>query len=144
MLNKVMLIGNLGADPEVRVQESGTKRVGLRLATSERLYDRAAERYVDHTEWHDVVLWGAAADYADRYLHKGDRLYVEGRLRAREWTDRNGVVHAGVNILGNDLKLLSRRREAENTAADSTAGEAADSSADLLPPRPTDPDDLPF
>lgn len=111
MVNKVILIGNVGADPEVRTLESGVKMARLRIATTERIYNREAQESRDHTEWHTVVLWRNLADVADRFLHKGSQVYIEGRLRSREWTDQQGNKRYSIEILADDLKMLGRRSD---------------------------------
>ena len=83
MINKVILIGNVGADPEIRTLESGVKMARIRVATTERIYNREAQESRDHTEWHSVVLWRNLADVADRFIRKGSQVYIEGRLRSR-------------------------------------------------------------
>src|SRR5699024_3016057 len=77
MINKVILIGNVGADPEIRTLESGVKMARLRIATTERIYNREAQESRDHTEWHSVVLWRNLADVADRFVRKGSQVYIE-------------------------------------------------------------------
>lgn len=89
MLNKVMLIGNVGKDPEVRHLEGGASVATLTLATNERYKDRSGET-VDKTEWHNVVLWRNLADLAERYIRKGTQIYVEGKIRTRSWEDQSG------------------------------------------------------
>ena len=95
-LNKVMLIGNVGKDPEVRYLDGnspagqGRKVASFTLATSERYRDRSGE-VRENTEWHNVVVWGQSADIVERYVKKGTQLYVEGRLRTRSWTDQSGA-----------------------------------------------------
>ena len=78
MINKVILIGNVGADPEIRTLESGVKMARIRVATTERIYNREAQESRDHTEWHSVVLWRNLADVADRFIRKGSQVYIEG------------------------------------------------------------------
>lgn len=111
MINKVILVGNVGADPEIRTTESGVKVANLRLATTERSYDRQTNTAKEFTEWHSVVLWRGLADVVDRYVRKGSQLYVEGSLRSREWTDRENNKHYSVEIVANDMKLLGRRND---------------------------------
>ncbi len=111
MINKVILVGNVGADPEVRTLESGVKTARLRLATTERMRSRDAQEPVEHTEWHTVTLWRNLADIVDRYVRKGSQLYIEGSLRTRDWTDQQGVKHYSTEIQANDMKLLGRRPE---------------------------------
>ena len=91
MINKVILVGNVGGDPEVRTTESGVKVARIRLATSERYTDKQSGERKELTEWHTITLWRGLADIVDRYVHKGSQLYIEGRLRTREWTDTNNI-----------------------------------------------------
>ncbi len=111
MINKVILVGNVGADPEIRTLETGTKVARVRLATTERIFNRQTQETKEHTEWHTVVLWRGLADVADKYVRKGSQIYVEGPLRSNEWTDKDGVKRYGVEIVANDMKLLGRRPE---------------------------------
>ncbi len=113
MINKVILIGNVGIDPEVRTLESGVKTARLRIATTERLYNRETQSTREHTEWHTVVLWRSLADVADRYIRKGSQVYIEGRLRSREWTDQQGVKRYTVEIMADDMKMLGRRGDSQ-------------------------------
>lgn len=122
MINKVILIGNVGIDPEIRTLESGVKMARLRIATTERIYNREAQEARDHTEWHTVVLWRNLADVADRFVRKGSQVYIEGRLRSREWTDQQGAKRTTVEILADDMKMLGRR--SDNQAAGQSAGGA--------------------
>lgn len=115
MVNKVILIGNVGADPEVRALEGGTKVARLRIATTERIYNRQTQETKEHTEWHNVTLWRNLADVADRFIRKGSQVYIEGSLRTREWTDKEGNKRYTTEIVANDLKMLGRR--SDNPAA---------------------------
>ena len=91
-LNKVMLIGNVGAEPEVRYVEQGVAVGSLRLATTERGYTlQNGTQVPERTEWHNVVVWRKQAEFVEKYVHKGDKLYIEGQLRTRNYDDRNGV-----------------------------------------------------
>ncbi len=116
MINKVILIGNVGADPEIRTLEGGTKVARVRLATTERIYNRQTQEAKDHTEWHSITLWRNLADVADRFIRKGSQIYIEGSIRSREWTDANGMKRYGIDIVANDLKLLGRRPEGSSGA----------------------------
>ena len=113
-LNKVMLIGNVGRDPEVRYLEGnnpgaqGRKVATFTLATSERFRDRSGETR-ENTEWHNIVAWGQPADVCERFVRKGTQLYIEGRLRTRKYTDRNGQEKYTTEINGDTLQLLGRR-----------------------------------
>ncbi|MBR5205802.1 MAG: single-stranded DNA-binding protein [Alistipes sp.] len=111
MINKVILVGNVGMDPEVRSLESGVKVARLRLATTERIFNRQTNESTDHTEWHTITLWRGLADVADKFVRKGSQIYIEGRLRSREW-DKDGVKHTAVEIVADEMKLLGRRTDA--------------------------------
>ena len=111
MINKVILIGNVGADPEVRSLEGGVKVARIRIATTERIYNRQTQEAREHTEWHSVTLWRNLADVADRFIRKGSQVYVEGRIRSRDWTDEAGNKRFAIEIMADDLKLLGRKQE---------------------------------
>ena len=119
MVNKVILIGNVGMDPEVRTLEGGAKVARVRLATTERLYDRQANETKEHTEWHTITLWRGLADVVDRYVRKGSQIYVEGRLRTREWMDKDNNKRYTTEILADTMNLLGRR--SDNPASDSAS-----------------------
>ena len=110
MINKVILVGNVGLDPEVRTLETGVKVARLRLATTERIFNRQTNENTEHTEWHTVTLWRGLAEVVDKYVRKGSQLYIEGSLRSREW-ERDGVKHYATEIVANEMKLLGRRPE---------------------------------
>ena len=110
MINKVILLGNVGQDPEVRTLESGVKVVRLRLATTERIFNRQTNESTDHTEWHTITLWRGLADVADKFVRKGSQIYIEGRIRSREW-EKDGQRHFGIEIVADEMKLLGRRPE---------------------------------
>lgn len=154
MVNKVILIGNVGMDPEIRTLESGVKVARVRLATTERLFDRQANETKEHTEWHTVTLWRGMADVVDRFVNKGSQIYIEGRLRTREWTDKENNKRYSTEILADDLKLLGRKADNQAAGASAAGGEyvprpaqstqqSAPQSAPVTPPA-EDPDDLPF
>jgi single-strand DNA-binding protein len=105
MLNKVMLIGNLGADPETRFTQDGTCVCNLRLATTEKFKSRAGEQQ-ERTEWHRVVLWGRLGEIANQYLKKGARVYIEGKIETRKWQDRDGNDKYTTEIRANEMKML--------------------------------------
>lgn len=116
MVNKVILVGNVGMDPEVRTTEGGVKVARIRLATTERLFDRQANETKEHTEWHTITLWRGLADVVDRYVRKGTQLYIEGRLRTREWMDKDNNKRYTTEILADTMNLLGRR--SDNPASD--------------------------
>lgn len=104
-VNKVILVGRLGADPEVRTLEGGTKVASIRLATTERYKDKNGNQQ-ENTEWHNVVLWRGLAEITEKYLKKGDQLYVEGRIKTRKWTDQNSVDRYSTDIVANEMTML--------------------------------------
>ena len=118
-LNKVMLIGNVGTDPEVRYLDGNTKVATFRLATTERFKDRSGETR-ENTEWHSIVAWRQSADVAERFIRKGTQIYVEGRLRTRTWTDQQGAQHARTEINVDTLQLLGRRSDNPGAQGDNT------------------------
>lgn len=113
MVNKVILIGNVGADPEIRNFENGSKVARIRLATTERLYNKETKERRDLTEWHTLTLWSGLANLAEQYIRKGSQLYVEGRIRNTEWQDSTGNKRYGVEILADVVNLLGRRGDGE-------------------------------
>ncbi len=161
MINKVIILGNVGADPEIRTLETGVKVARLRLATTERIFNRQTQETKEHTEWHSVVLWRGLADVADKYVRKGSQLYIEGSIRSNEWTDKEGGKRYGIEIVANDMKLLGRRDGSSGSGYGGGSGSSAPSysapapAAAPAPARPAaapvpdpipadDPDDLPF
>lgn len=118
MVNKVILVGNVGMDPEVRTTESGVKVARVRMATTERLFDRQANETKEHTEWHTITLWRGLADVVDKYVKKGSQIYIEGRLRTREWMDKENNKRYTTEILADTMNLLGRRSD-NPAAADS-------------------------
>lgn len=107
-VNKVILIGNLGADPEVRYTASGTAVGNFRIATSESWTDRDGQKQ-ERTEWHRIVVWGKLAELAGEYLSKGRQVYVEGRLQTRQWDDRDGQKRYTTEIVANAMQFLGGR-----------------------------------
>lgn len=110
MVNKVILIGNLGRDPELRRTANGNAVANFTLATTETWNNRQGERE-QQTEWHRIVCWGRLAEFASEYLHKGRQVYVEGRLQTREWEDREGVKRRTTEINARTIQLLGRRSD---------------------------------
>ncbi len=111
MINKVILVGNVGVDPEIRTLDSGIKVARVRLATGERFRDKQTQEIKEHTEWHTITLWRNMADVVDKYVRKGSQIYVEGRLRTNEWTDKEGNKRYSTEVVADDLQLLGRRPE---------------------------------
>ena len=112
-LNKVMLIGNLGNDPEIRHTNSGMAVATLSLATAESWKDRDSGETRDKTEWHRVVFFGRVAEVAEQYLKKGSQIYIEGRLQTRKWQDRDGNDRYTTEIVGNDMQMLGGGRKSD-------------------------------
>ena len=110
-VNKVILIGNLGKDPEVRHLESGVGVANFSLATSETYKDRKTGERVSQTEWHNIVLWRGLADVAEKYLKKGDKIYVEGKLRTRSWQDQQGNNRYTTEIIADNMTMLGKATE---------------------------------
>ncbi len=108
-LNKVILIGNLGADPETRAMPSGMTVANLRIATSENWKDRQSGENQERTEWHTVAVFGKLAEIASEYLRKGSQVYVEGRLRTRKWQDKQGNDRYTTEIVANEMLMLGGR-----------------------------------
>jgi len=108
-INKVILIGNLGADPETRAMPSGTTVANLRIATSESWRDKQTGEQQERTEWHRVAFFGRLAEVAGEYLRKGSQVYVEGSLRTRKWQDKQGNDRYSTEIVGNELQMLGGR-----------------------------------
>src|ERR1700761_7658217 len=109
-INKVILVGNLGADPETRAMPSGTTVANLRIATSESWRDKQSGEQQERTEWHRVVLFGRLGEVAAEYLKKGSQVYIEGSIRTRKWQDKQGVERYSTEIVGNEMQMLGRAR----------------------------------
>jgi single-strand DNA-binding protein len=137
-VNKVILIGNLGKDPEVTRLESGVKKASFSLATTEVYRNKEGEK-VNHTEWHNIVLWRGLAEVAENYLKKGNTVFIEGRIRRREYEDKDGVKRYVTDILGDNMTMLSSgQRPVEQT---DTGAEKIENGNGIVP---TPEDDLPF
>jgi len=108
-INKVILIGNLGADPETRAMPSGSQVANLRIATSESWRDKTSGEQQERTEWHRVALFGRLAEIAAEYLRKGSQVYIEGSLRTRKWQDKLGNERYSTEIIGNEMQMLGGR-----------------------------------
>jgi single-strand DNA-binding protein len=108
-INKVILVGNLGADPETRAMPSGTTVANLRIATSESWRDKQSGEQQERTEWHRVVLFGRLGEIAAEYLKKGSQVYIEGSLRTRKWQDKQGQERYSTEIVGNEMQMLGSR-----------------------------------
>ena len=137
MVNKVILIGNVGADPDVKYLEGGVAVARFSLATSEVYNNKNGER-VTQTEWHNIVLWRNLAQIAEKYVRKGMMLYIEGRIRTRSWDDQNGVKRYTTEIYGDNFQMLSRKQDNGDKPQDPHMPHAPDLSGG------DDSDDRPF
>jgi single-strand DNA-binding protein len=148
-VNKVILIGNLGADPETRYLPSGDAVTNIRIATTEAWKDKGGEKQ-EHTEWHRIAFFGKQAEIAGEYLKKGSPVYVEGRIRTRKWQDKDGQDRYSTEIVADRMQLLGTRGGgAETMAREPAMATASAGAAKPAAPRRDDPfkgvdDDIPF
>lgn len=145
-VNKVILVGNLGKDPEIRALENGRKVANFSLATSESYKDRNGER-VERTEWHNIVFWGPVADVIERYVKKGSKLYVEGKLRTRSY-EQDGVKKYITEIDGQSMTMLDSKGASESGSYERPAftpsASSASQSSSPISLDDSDDNDLPF
>ena len=149
-INKVILVGHLGKDPEIRTFENGSQMASFSLATTEVRKDKDGNR-IEMTEWHNIVMWRNLAELAEKYLRKGRQIYVEGRLRTRNWDDANGVKHFFTEVEANTFLFLSPKESAGPTVTYVPNQTAAAPQPTPQPVPPDNPvpdesfsDDLPF
>ena len=144
--NKIIIVGNLGRDPELRYTPQGTAVCSFSMATNEKRRDKAGERQ-DITTWFRITLWNKQAENASKYLTKGSSVYIEGRLRVEEWTDRDGNNRQSLDVTATDMQFLSGGRgsseEYSGEARESFAGPADSAREEFAPPAKAD-DDIPF
>lgn len=145
-VNKVILIGNLGKDPEIRRLENGAVVANFPLATSETFIDKATGERRETTDWHTIVLWRGLAEVAEKYARKGQKIYVEGKLKNRSWQDKDGNTRYTTEVLGESMTLLTPKSESDRPASANTAPYPTEPSSN---PSPLDlnanfEDDLPF
>lgn len=148
-LNKVQLIGNVGKDPDVRYIEAGVAVAQFPLATTERGYTLANGTQVpERTEWHNIVMWRGLAEIAEKYVHKGDKLYIEGKIKTRSYDDQNGVKRYVTEIYADNMEMLTPRSPAQETPPrqdfQSAHREMLDSRPSAAAPATEKTDDLPF
>lgn len=137
----MMLIGNLGKDPDVQFLEGNIAVAKFPLATTETFKDRSG-KLVSQTEWHTVVLWRGLAELAQKYLHKSSLVYIEGRLRTRSWDDKDGNRKFATEVVGDNLIMLDKRMDSNHSAAPETGGVEGTGSSDLPVGDPSE--NLPF
>lgn len=145
-VNKVILIGNLGKDPEVRHLENGAVVANFPIATSETYTDRATGQRVENTDWHDIVAWRGLAEVVEKYIRKGTKVYVEGKLKKRSWQDKEGNTRYTTEVVADELTILSsrndQRTEGQQAPYNSQGTPSAPSKVDEIINK--DQDDLPF
>ena len=139
-MNKVILMGNLGKSPETRTLESGVVMCRFPIATSETYKNRKSGEKTIHTEWHNIVLWRGLAEVAEKYLNKGDKILIEGRIRSRSWEDKeSGQMRFITEILADQMQMIgSVKKSSENI------NEAQEPSASFIEESPIEQEDLPF
>lgn len=130
-VNKVILVGNLGKDPEVRHLEGGTAVANFTLATSESYKDKTGQR-IEQTEWHSIVVWRGLAEVAEKYLKKGMTIYIEGKLRTKSWDDKEGHKRYTTEVVGDTFTILSKKESSPSTGTEELGN------------GPKSGDDLPF
>ncbi|WP_288155466.1 single-stranded DNA-binding protein [Phocaeicola sartorii] len=129
-LNKVMLIGNVGKEPEVRYLDNGVAVASVVLATTERGYRlQNGTEVPERTEWHNVVLWRGLAETAEKYVHKGDKLFIEGKIRSRSYDDQNGVKRYVTEIFADNMEMLTPRNQSAQTRTQPAASPQADAAS---------------
>ena len=147
-VNKVILIGNLGRDPEVKYTASGSAMVNITVATSESWNDKQTNERVERTEWHKVVAYRRLAEIMGEYLRKGSKVYIEGRLQTRKWQDQNGQDRWTTEIVANDMQMLDSRGDAAARPQASESGFRSNAPAQQPPAAADsgsfDDDDIPF
>jgi single-strand DNA-binding protein len=143
-VNKVILVGRLGRDPESRFTSSGQQVCNFTLATDESFKDRAGERQ-KRTEWHRIVVWGRLAEITQQYLKRGTLVYIEGRLQTRQWDDRSGNKRTTTEIIANGMKILSPRGESGGAGPSVEASSGAEIEETQAPGEsPISDEDIPF
>ncbi|MBN1118840.1 MAG: single-stranded DNA-binding protein [Bacteroidales bacterium] len=144
-VNKAILVGNVGKDPEIRHLESGTPVASFPLATSETYTNKNGEK-VTQTEWHNIVIWRGLAEVVEKYVKKGTQLYIEGRIRTRSWDDREGNKRYSTEIVGDVMQMLGKRGEGSvsDNVPNGNQGNHSNESAGAESTAPEPEDDLPF
>lgn len=139
MINKVILVGNLGRDPEVRYTADGRAVANFSMATSEKWKDKNTGEMVERTEWHNIVAWGKLGEICGEYLAKGRQVYIEGRLQTRSW-EKDGVTRYTTEVIASEMKMLGARDSSGSyrPPADNTMRKGP------TPSMPNDDDDIPF
>ncbi len=144
-VNKVILIGNLGKDPEVRHLENGAVVANFPIATSETYTDKQTGEKRENTDWHDIVVWRGLAEVVEKYIRKGTKVYVEGKLRKRSWQDKEGNTRYTTEVVADEITILSRpERESGKTEAPYSPKDTPAQPSKIDDIINNDNDDLPF
>ena len=143
-VNKVILIGNLGKDPEIRRLENGAVVASFSIATSESFTDKNSGEKKEITDWHDIVLWRGLAEIAEKYIRKGTKIYVEGKLKKRSWQDKEGNTKYNTEVIGEELTILSRLEISDKTAAPYNSSGTPNLPSDMPGLSSSTDDDSPF
>jgi len=143
-INKVILVGNLGQEPETRYMPSGSAVTNISVATSESWKDKESGDQVDRTEWHRVAFFNRLAEIAGEYLHKGSQVYIEGRLRTRKWQDREGHDRYTTEIIADQMQMLGSRGGASQSSFQKSSESPAAQPTGAPQPEPEFDDDIPF
>jgi len=142
-VNKVILVGRLGKDPEVRNLDNGAVVANFTMATSESYKDRTTGEKKEITEWHNVVLWRGLAEISQRYLHKGDMVYIEGKLRTRSW-EKDGVTRYTTEVVADNMTMLSTKGGGGSSSGDMGTRTTERTTESYSAPAESGTDDLPF
>ena len=146
-INKVILVGNLGRDPEMRYTQNGVAVCSFSLATSETYKDRNTGERVTQTEWHNVILWRGLAETAEKFLRKGSSVYIDGKIKTRKWEDQQGQTRYTTEIIGDTMQMLDKRDSSSAPIpTPATPAQPAATPEQTVSPEPAspEPDDLPF
>jgi single-strand DNA-binding protein len=143
-VNKVILIGNLGKDPEIRRLENGAIVASFSIATSESFTDKNSGEKKEITDWHDIVLWRGLAEIAEKYIRKGTKIYVEGKLKKRSWQDKEGNTKYNTEVIGEELTILSRLETSDKSAAPYNSSGTPNLPSDMPGLSSSSDDDSPF
>ena len=129
-VNKVILVGNLGKDPEVKYLDNGVAVANFSLATTENYKNKEGEK-VSQTEWHNIVLWRGLAEVAEKYLKKGASVYIEGKIKTRKWEDKDGNTRYNTEILADNMTMLGGKKDSQENPINSPQETASDKADDL-------------
>ena len=142
-VNKVILVGNLGKDPEVKYLENGTAVANFTVATSESYKDKEGKR-IDQTEWHNVVVWRKLAEIAETYLKKGSQIYLEGKLRTRSWEDQQGNKRYATEVVADTFTMLGKKEESQSSQNAQNSFTPSNNPTTSSQDKLEEEDDLPF